>query len=121
MKAISISQHNWCQGAAVYSVDPPFADLPQRQTTSPAYSASIERVFSTFSFVHNKISNRLGVQKAIKLVFCYHMLSGIKYLEWIVKLSQVVLLFLYKKVRNKTKLQMFCLQFDLIYTMYTFL
>ena len=40
------------------------------------------RVFSTFSFIHNKIRNWLGVQKASKLVFCYHMLHGTKDLDW---------------------------------------
>ena len=67
----------------VCGVDPAFEDLVQRLTTSPASSASIERVgFSTFSFIHNKIRNRLGVQKASKLVFCYHMLHGTKDLDW---------------------------------------
>ncbi|KAK2156092.1 hypothetical protein LSH36_222g04004 [Paralvinella palmiformis] len=55
-EAISISPHTWWQGTAVYGVDPAFADLAQRPTSS----ASIE--FCTqFSFVHNKIRNRLGV------------------------------------------------------------
>jgi len=45
-KVISISPHTWFRGAAVCGVDPAFADLPQRLTTSPASSASIERVFS---------------------------------------------------------------------------
>ena len=52
-EGISISPHTWWQGAAVCGVDPAFADLVQRLTTSPASSASIERVgFSTFSFIH---------------------------------------------------------------------
>ena len=81
-EAISISPLTWGQGAAVSGVDPAFADLVQRLTTSPASSASIEMVFSTFRFIHNKIRNRLGVQKASKLVFCYHMLHGTKDLDW---------------------------------------
>ena len=72
-EAISISPHTWWQGAAVCGVDPAFADLIQR-LTSPASSASIERVFSTFSFIHNKIRS--------KLVFCYHRLHGTKDLGW---------------------------------------
>jgi hypothetical protein len=42
----------------------------------PASSASIERIFSNFSFIHTKLRNRLGVQRATKLVFCYRMLRG---------------------------------------------
>lgn len=36
-----------------------------------ASSASVERVFSTFGFVHSKIRNRLGTEKAGKLVFLF--------------------------------------------------
>ena len=72
-EAISISPHTWWQGAAVCGVDPAFADLIQR-LTSPTSSASIERVFSTFSFIHNKIRS--------KLVFCCHRLHGTKDLGW---------------------------------------
>ena len=36
-----------------------------------ASSASIERVFSTFGLVHSKLRNRLGIEKAAKLVFCF--------------------------------------------------
>ena len=44
VEAISISPHTWWQGTAVCGVDPAFDDLLQRLTTSPASSASIERV-----------------------------------------------------------------------------
>lgn len=44
--------------------------------SSPASTGSIERIFSNFSFVHNKSRNRLRVQKAAQLVFCYRFLRG---------------------------------------------
>ena len=44
VEAISISPHTWWQVAAVCGVDPAFDDLVQRLTTSPASSATIERV-----------------------------------------------------------------------------
>ena len=81
IEAISISPHTCLPGAAVCAVDPAFADLAQRLTTSTASSASIERLFNTFCFIHSKIRNRLGVQKACKLVFCYYMLHGTKDLD----------------------------------------
>ena len=40
-----------------------------------ASSASIERVFSPFGLVHSKIRNRLGVEKASKLVFLHRVLT----------------------------------------------
>lgn len=39
-------------------------------------SASIERVFSTFGLVHSRIRNRLGIEKAGKLVFIFRMLNS---------------------------------------------
>ncbi|KAK2139837.1 hypothetical protein LSH36_1591g00009 [Paralvinella palmiformis] len=55
----------------ICGVDPPFADLAQRLTTSPASSASIEKVFSTFSFVHNNIRNRLCSKKQASLLLMH--------------------------------------------------
>ena len=41
-------------------------------------SASVERVFSTFGFVHSKVRNRLGIENAGKLVFLHKLLYGEK-------------------------------------------
>ena len=41
-------------------------------------SAGIERIFSTFGFVHSKVRNRLGTEKAAKLVFVYRLLNKFK-------------------------------------------
>ena len=48
-----------------------FCDFMAKISSLPASSASIERLFSTFGFVHNKLRNRLGMQKAEKLVKCH--------------------------------------------------
>lgn len=40
-----------------------------------ASSASVERIFSTFGLVHSKLRNRLGVEKAGKLVFLHKVLN----------------------------------------------
>jgi hypothetical protein len=45
--------------------------------TAVSSSASIERVFSTFGLVHSKLRNRLGVEKAGKLVFIYRVMNSI--------------------------------------------
>lgn len=38
-------------------------------------SASIERIFSKFGLVHSKLRNRLGVEKAGKLVIIFRVLN----------------------------------------------
>lgn len=43
--------------------------------TASASSASVERIFSRFGLVHSKLRNRLGVEKAAKLVFLYKVLN----------------------------------------------
>lgn len=40
-----------------------------------ASSAGIERIFSSFNLVHSKLRNRLGVEKASKLVFLFKSLN----------------------------------------------
>ena len=38
-------------------------------------TAELERLFSTFGFVHSSSRNRLGVEKCGKLVFCFRVLN----------------------------------------------
>lgn len=40
----------------------------------PSSTASLERVFSMWSFVHDKSRNRLSCEKSQKLLYCYHAL-----------------------------------------------
>ena len=48
----------------------------------PSSSASIERVFSNFGLIQTKLRNRLGLQKAAKLVFCYRYFRGNAEIDW---------------------------------------
>lgn len=48
----------------------------------PSSSASIERVFSNFGLIQTKLRNRLGLQKAARLVFCYRYLRGKAEIDW---------------------------------------
>jgi uncharacterized protein YuzB (UPF0349 family) len=43
--------------------------------TAVASSAGVERVFSTFNLVHSNVRNRLGIEKAAKLVFIMKLLN----------------------------------------------
>jgi len=52
------------------------ADIMAHILSCPSSSASVERIFSSFGLVHTKLRNRLDVQRAAKLVFCYRMLRG---------------------------------------------
>lgn len=45
-------------------------------TTAKASTASIERIFSKFGLVHTKLRNRLGVEKASKLVFLIKQMNS---------------------------------------------
>lgn len=44
--------------------------------TAQASSASVERIFSTFGLVHSKLRNRLGTDKAGKLVFLFKQFNN---------------------------------------------
>ena len=64
----------WWQSMAS-QLDQPILSLVEQLHTAKASSAGIERIFSTFGFVHSKIRNRLGTAKAAKLVFLYKLLN----------------------------------------------
>lgn len=55
-----------------------FCVLAASYLNMPASAACIERVFSSFSTVQSKIRNRLGVERAGKLVACYRSLRGMQ-------------------------------------------
>ena len=43
--------------------------------TATVSSAGVKRVFSSFSLVHSNLRNRLGVEKAGKLVFLFKVMN----------------------------------------------
>lgn len=43
--------------------------------TAKATTANVERIFSSFGVVQSKLRNRLGLEKAAKLVFLFKMLN----------------------------------------------
>ncbi|GBP64815.1 hypothetical protein EVAR_50331_1 [Eumeta japonica] len=49
-------------------VDPGMLDITCQLFTATASSAEIERLFSSFGLVHSKLRNKLGTEKAAKLV-----------------------------------------------------
>ncbi|KAJ8257170.1 hypothetical protein GJAV_G00182630 [Gymnothorax javanicus] len=75
-KANNLHPATWWLGMKRFNLPEGFAAFALALQTATCSSASIERVFSTFSLVHSKLRNRLGPQKAAKLVFCYRMLRG---------------------------------------------
>ncbi len=48
----------------------------EKISSLPASSASVERLFSKFGFIYNKLRNRLGHEKAEKLVKCHQQLKN---------------------------------------------
>jgi len=53
-----------------------FCDFFLNLLSCPAFSASIERFFSAFGLVWSKLRNRLGIEKATKLVKVYRFLRS---------------------------------------------
>lgn len=47
-------------------------DLAQSITHVPASSAALERLFSNWGYVHNKVRNRLGTERSEKLAYIYY-------------------------------------------------
>ena len=50
---------------------PGLAELAKKLMRIPSSTASIERLFSQWEFIHNKLRNRLGTEKSKKLVHVY--------------------------------------------------
>lgn len=51
---------------------PSLAELAQEHTHVPASSASLERLFSNWGYVHDKVRNRLTIDKSEKLIYIYY-------------------------------------------------
>lgn len=66
---------------SIPGIDPVVIDLVTTLHTSYSSTASLERVFSTFGLVHSKLRNRLGIEKAGKLVFLYRVLNSLDFCE----------------------------------------
>ena len=75
-EARQVSSTVWWKSLTGSKVSENFIELAIRLVSAPASSASIERIFSTFAHVHNKVPKRLSVEKAQKLVYCYRILRG---------------------------------------------
>jgi hAT family C-terminal dimerisation region len=60
-----------------YSYSPKLSELALSFLSLPSSTASLERVFSMWSFVHDKSRNRLSTDKSEKLIYIYHCLKNI--------------------------------------------
>lgn len=58
------------------NIQPQTLALVEQLHTATASSAGLERMFSTFGFVHSKVRNKLGVDKAAKLVSVFRFLNA---------------------------------------------
>lgn len=59
-----------------------FMQLMKQLHTAVASSSSIERVFSSYGLIQTKLRNRLGNDKASKLVFCHRLLRGSQEIDY---------------------------------------
>lgn len=72
----------YCVKTSCKGVSEEICDLAVQLLRFPASSAAIERVFSNLGMIQNKLRNRLGIDKAAKLVACYRELRGGTELDW---------------------------------------
>ena len=61
-EARQVSSTVWFKSLTGSKVSEDFRELAIRLVSAPASSASIERIFSTFAHVHNKVRNRLSLK-----------------------------------------------------------
>lgn len=66
----------YLSGSVKNDIDQDTFNLIISLLTAVASSASVERMFSTFGFVHSDVRNRLGIEKAGKLVFLFRTLNN---------------------------------------------
>lgn len=72
----------WSSTEHSNTVNKTICKLAMQLLSMPSSSASTERVFSNFGVIQTKLRNRLGLQKAAKLVFCYRFLRGKENIDW---------------------------------------
>lgn len=70
----SVSPLTWWQSQKS-RLDNSMLTLCRQVLGAVSSSAGVERIFSTFGLVHSKLRNRLGTDKAGKLVFIYKLLN----------------------------------------------
>jgi hypothetical protein len=72
----------WLSLSKSSPVSKDLCSLAQKILKMPSSSASIERVFFNFGLIQTKLRNRLGLQKAAKLVFSYWYLRRKEDIDW---------------------------------------
>ena len=89
----------WWKSVAIPDSEWPkkeFLELCEQLFSAVAATAGLERIFSSFGLIQSKLRNRLGNEKASKLVFIFKYLNQntdvkAKSLDWISKSDDVVL------------------------------
>ena len=72
----------WSSTERSNSLNKTLYQLAMKLLSMPSSSASMERVFSKFGVIKTKLRNRLGLQKAAKLVFCFRFIRGKENTDW---------------------------------------
>ena len=73
--ALNVNSISWWLSLKKH-INPKFCEHVIHLQSCIASSASVERLFSTFSFVQDKSRNRLGNERSSQLVNCYRMLNS---------------------------------------------
>ena len=70
----TMSATEWWESHAGF-IDSDILSAVYQLMTAVASSSGVERVFSSFGLVHSKLRNRLGTEKAAKLVFLFKSMN----------------------------------------------
>ena len=71
----ALSAVNPASSWSLATVDESHKDHFRKVLSCMCTTAELERLFSTFGFVHFSLRNRLGIEKNGKLVFCFRVLN----------------------------------------------
>ena len=70
--AKSVSAKDWWN---IVDIDQDLKEIIQSFLTCNPSTAPLERLFSTYGWIHDEHRNRMGNEKASKLLFCFKTLS----------------------------------------------
>ena len=82
--AKSVTAKGWW---SIPDIDKDLKDLIQGLLTCNPSTASLERIFSTYGWIHDDHRNRMGNEKASKLSFCFKVLNKSEWVKFVPKQS----------------------------------
>ena len=113
-EARQLSSTVWWKSLTGSKISENFIELAIHLVSAPASSASIERIFSTFAHVHNKVPNRLSVKKLKNWCIAIGFFAETQQTTLIDnRINYIILIFIKFNMINTTLLMNWCKTWDL--------